>query len=137
VRRTLQVIALLAAILFGSVPGLRLLGSARPEPCPCCAVPTGTCPCPMPDRAPGPATPCAPCAAPVAALAAPWATQGSVLQAVVRAERTEPSPVPRYLLAAWGTRLPDSGPSTLARPSPVPPFDSGPARLAKLTLLRI
>ena len=131
-RRTLHVIALLIAILCGSIPGLRLLGSTRTEPCPCCAGP-----CRMPERAPaapcGPAAPCHPGAtAPVAALAAAC----SAVQTASR-PRTEPSPLPRFLLAAREGRFLDAGPSVLARPGPVPPFDSGPTRLAKLSLLRI
>jgi hypothetical protein len=88
----------------------------------------------MPGRAPGPTAPCSPGPiAPVAALAAPC----SAIQAPNRSQRTEPSPLPGFLLAARNDRFLDSGPSVLARPGPVPPFDSGPTRLAKLSLLRI
>ena len=132
-RRTLQVIALLIAILCGSVPGLRLLGAATAG-CRCGAVPMDSCPCRTPSRPSGTTAPCAPGGiAPVAALTSPC----SAAQSAVRPARSEPSPVPPALLAAGRGRFLDAGPSLLARPGPVPLFDSGPDRLAKLSLLRI
>jgi len=123
-----QVFALLLMVLAGSLPGLSLLAPARSETCGC-GMPADTCPMKMPSRSPGPA-PCNPATpAPVAALAAPCA----VAQAADA--RREPSPFPQssYVPA---TRFLAAGPSALARPGPVPPFEPCPT-LAQLSVFRI
>jgi hypothetical protein len=127
VRRLIQVFALLMMILAGSLPGLRLLGPARPESC-CANLPA--CPC-LPSRSPAPTAPCGlSVTAPVAVLAAPCR------QAQVRPARTEPSPFPTACLARFA-RLPLTEPCGLARPGPTPPPSPTLDRPALLSVFRI
>jgi hypothetical protein len=107
VRRLIQVFALLVVVLAGSLPGLYLLGPARPRPC-CADMP---CPCPPPTRVPGPVAPCGLTVAPVAVAVAPGEQAGP---------RTEPSPLPPSWLAPSAARLSLAGPGLLARPGPPP-----------------
>lgn len=124
VRRMIQVMALLLAILSGSLPGLYLLGQARSESC--CAT-RSDCPCP-PSRTAGPRVPAGMAAnAPAASLAAPSHR--------AQAERREPSPLPRTFLAQAAARLALADPSMLARPGPA--ASPGPDRHALLSVFRI
>jgi hypothetical protein len=101
-RRFIQLLALVLAVLSGPLAGLRPAG---PAPCPCCAdAPARPCPCPAPTVPGGLA-----CPAPVALLAAPCR------QAQARPARLEPSPCPVALLAA---ARPVLAGSALASPGP-------------------
>lgn len=127
-RRMIQAIALLLAVLSGSLPGLYLLGQARSESC-CVTMPE--CPC-RPERSPGPRVPCAPAAnAPAAILAAPCRA------AQARAPRREPSPLPQAFLAQAAARFPLADPSVLARPGPCAPPGPCLDRPALLSVFRI
>jgi hypothetical protein len=128
VRRLIQVFALLLVILAGSLPGLRLLGTATGG---CCAsVPGQPCPCRMPARSPGPDVPCGLAAtAPAAILAAPCR------QAQTRPARREPSPCPPSLLAVSRPAL--ACPAPLARPGPALPPGPAPDRQTLLSVFRI
>ena len=129
-RRLMQVVALVLAILSGSLPGLYLLGAGQAEPC-CAMVPVGPCPCP-PTRSSGPTAPCGlATAAPIALLAAPCR------QAQTRPARTEPSPLPPTWLARGAARPALADPSVLARPGPTPPPGPCPDRHALLSVFRI
>ena len=130
-RRMLQVVVLLLAILAGSLPGLRLLAAPRPETCDC-GMPADNCPMKMPVRTPGsaPSSPCAPGApAPVSLLSAPcrFAQAGE--------RRLEPSPLPQGFLRPVTARL-AAVPAVLPRPGPADPVPSS-QRLALLSVFRI
>ena len=114
-RRLIQVLAFLVVILSGSLPGVRLLGTSQAERC--CGV--DACPCRMPARTPGPDAPCGVATtSPAAFLAAPCEAAQSHLP------RTEPSPIPRTVLAQAATGMLLADPSVLARPGPTAPGPS-------------
>jgi len=127
VRRMIQVLALLLVILTGSLPGLRLPGTAQAGRC--CGA--DGCPCRMPSRTPGPNAPCgAPATTPAALPAAPC----QVAQA--RPAQSEPSPVPPAVLAL-ACRLTLAGPAVLARPGPAAPPGPRPDLQPLLSVFRI
>ena len=130
-RRLLQVFALMLVILSGSLPGLRLLGSAKAAPC-TCGMPMDSCPMKAPERSSGPTAPCT-LGAPATGFlyAAPRQAPSAT-----RAERSEPLPWIQAPLPRAATRfLAAAGPAMLARPGP--PFQPCSSRLAKLSVFRI
>ena len=127
-RRFVQLMALVAMILAGSLPGLHLLTPARTPPC-CAHMGGQPCPCRMPGRAPGPTAPCG------MGLTAPALPTVLCRTAQAEGQRAEPSPCPGFVLAP--ARHLEGGPAVLARPGPaslrVPP----PDRQALLAVFRI
>ncbi|MBP1627999.1 MAG: hypothetical protein H6Q00_2474 [Holophagaceae bacterium] len=124
-RRILHLLALLALILVGSVPEVRL--EAAPEPPPCCCGEGGGCG--MPSRAPSP-SPCS-TQVPVTLVAVPpTSTPEQASPAEVRKESLPwPASVAKFRPSSMEAGAPIRGPSALT-PSP-------PDRQAQLSTFRI
>lgn len=136
-RRFVQIMTLMLAILAGSLGGYGLAATRR-DPCSCCETTlaglSALNACRVPGRAPNPTDPCNLEAAPRAAsLATP-------LQAVELQDmdgRVEPSPLPSILHLAFLVQPTNAGTRPGNRPYPSSPFLTGRDPSAMLSVFRI
>ncbi|WP_005034846.1 hypothetical protein [Holophaga foetida] len=125
-RRILHLLALLALILVGSVPELRLEAATEPASSCCCGM---GCGCGMPTKGPSPS----PCQTQVTVTLTATPAVSAPDQARQSEARREPLPWPAYVASRPRTTMdegtPIRGPSAIA-PSP-------PDRLTQLSTFRI